>query len=135
MRRLGRRGAYLLLSAFIYLGHGIAFLLAPTTPAARTSLAFALALAPLKVWGIFWLVAGVIAAVSAFRRGPRSDRWGFYALIVMATCWASIYLAAAVLGSGTRFANGAIAAMLYGSLAGVILIVSGWPEPGARDQE
>lgn len=131
---VGRRGAYLLLKSLMYVGHGAAFLLAPSTPVMRSSLSVALTIAPLKAWGVLWLAAGLVAAWSAFARGPREDRWGFYALITMATTWAAFYLAAAITGTGTGFARGAIGAMLYLSLAGVILIVSGWPEP-ARDPQ
>lgn len=129
---VGRRGAYLLITSLLYLGHGAAFLLAPATRTGRSSLSVAASIAPLKVWAVCWLVAGVIAAWSAFRHGPRQDRWGFFALIVMATTWATFYFAAAFVGAGTGFAGGFIGAMLYLSLAGAILVVSGWPEPRVR---
>lgn len=125
--RVGRRGGYLLLKAVMFAGHGLLFLLWPPTPALAAALRVPLTLAPLRVWGGVWLAAAVVAAASAFRRGPGSDRWGFLALILVASFWASSYVAGAVIGTG-GFARGMVAALLYSTLAGVIVIVAGWPE-------
>jgi hypothetical protein len=128
-RRVGRRGAYLLVKSVIYAGHGVLYLLVPPTPALAETLRLPLALAPLWVWGLAWTAAAAVAAGCAFRQGPRADRWGFQALIIMASTWAGCYLAAALVGFNTAtFARGAVGALLYAALGGTVLVVAGWPE-------
>lgn len=130
MSRPGRRGAYLLIKATLFPGHGLLYLTVPASANLAAALRFPLATAPLRVWALAWLAAAAVAAGSAFAPGPDADRWGFYALIAVATLWAVSYAAGAVLPGAAAggFARGMISALLYAALAGVVLVVAGWPE-------
>jgi len=130
VRRPGRRGGYLLIKAAMFAGHGALYLSTPVTPNLAAGLRFPLATAPLRVWALVWLAAAAAAAASAFADGPDGDRWGFYALIAVAALWAVSYAAGAVLPGAAAgvFARGLLSALLYAALAGVVLIVAGWPE-------
>lgn len=130
---VGHRGAFLLLFAVVYGGIGLTYLAYPLPPASRGSLKMVLALAPIGVWGWAWIAAAAIAAVCAFGDGPRKDRWGFLAMSLMAALWSADYVYAGITGSGgLTFARGTLGALLYGALAGAIMICAGWDEPGRR---
>lgn len=128
--QVGRRGAYLIIMSFIFLGHSLSYFVSPLLPITQSNLRLPLDIAPIKFWASVWLVVALIAFVSAFRKSPDKDKWGFLSLSILSFFWAVSYSWAAVAGwSEGAFARGLIAALLYGSLAGVIVIVSGWNEP------
>lgn len=129
-RRVGRRGAYLLIKSVVYLIHGWLYLTESATPALRAALRMPLAVAPLRVWAAVWLAAGLVAAISAFARSPAADRWGFLALIAVGSFWAVSYGWAAVAGwSAGTFARGLLGFAFYAAIAGVVVVVAGWREP------
>lgn len=131
--RVGRRGGYLLIKSVVYLIHGWVYLTIPATPPLRAALRMPLEVAPLAVWGAVWLAAGLAAAAAAFARDPGHDRWGFLALIAVGSFWAVSYLWASIGGwSVTAFARGLLGAAFYAAIAGVVIVVAGWPEPPGR---
>ncbi|MEU3613542.1 hypothetical protein ABZ725_14660 [Streptomyces sp. NPDC006872] len=86
---------------------------------------------PLDVWGWLWITAGLVAIVSSFL--PQgSDRFGFFALVMVVAPWIISYLYAWWDGG---FPRGWIAAALYGGLAIGIMVVAGWGEPPRPKRE
>lgn len=127
---IGRRGAYLLVKSVMFAVHGILFITLPLTSSLRSTLTLPLAIAPLPFWGCVWFTAGLVAGFSAFQPSPAKDRWGFLVLITVASFWAVSYTWSAIAGfNAGAFGRGLIGAALYASLAGVIVVVSGWNEP------
>ena len=83
-------------------------------------------LAPLWVWGTAWAVAAAACATAAFRR---DDRWGFFAAEAIKVLWASVLLGGAITGEIPR---GLVAAAVWVAFAGIVWLISGWPEPSQR---
>lgn len=127
---LGRRGAFLALfgGAFILIGQ--ALMQTDETQVVRHVFRFALALAPLWVYGVAWIVCGVIALVDGLlQRG--SDAIGFAFASLMPTIWTIVYLAAWI-GDDLGFKNLWQSAVLYALIAGAISCVAGMPETPAH---
>lgn len=123
-RILGRRGAILLSYGVVWSLIGYGQLISPQ--ADRRGLKVLLDLMPLTVWAWCWIVAGLVAAVSAFL--PQGLDWvGFLALPLIVFPWMLAYLVAWwPLGT---FPRGWVAAAIYGALAAPVIVVAGWREP------
>lgn len=124
--RVGRRGAVLLIFAFI---DGVVAwsLIDPQSRSQVGRLATYRALvdvAPLVVWAWLWAGAGVVLAVQAF---SRSDRWGYAVALGIKAVWAA-GLGASWLVYGAPRAW--LAAATWAVLAALVLVISGWHEPG-----
>ncbi len=76
--------------AFIILG-GINYLATTIPEPNRTYLSFALDFAPARLYGWIFIVAGVLAIVSAYCHFDR-DRWGYLLTSVLAGSWATVYV-------------------------------------------
>ncbi|MFJ5967872.1 hypothetical protein [Streptomyces sp. NPDC093060] len=122
-RALGRRGAILLCYGTVWALYGYGVLISPQPN--QLGLNLAIQLLPLQVWGVLWIIAGVIALVSAWL--PSGFDWpGFLALPVIVLPWMTSYFVAWLQGDFTR---GWIAAAVWAAIAVPVLVVAGWPEP------
>lgn len=126
--RVGRRGAALLMFAFIDAVYSYSFL-NPTPEQRRfTALRFLADIAPLWFFGLLWGAAGIVCFVSAFRR---HDRWGFAAAMGIKVLWGLLFVWAAAAGVSRAY----VSAALWLAVAGWVGIISTWPEPpSARDR-
>lgn len=124
-RRLGRRGAILLLKGVIATLYGYGQLIQPIPD--RRGLRLLLDVMPLHAWGVAWMCAGVIALVCAWLGGDH-DWPGYLAVWLISVPWAlSNLLSWWPLGTNPR---GWIAASIFGAFGLVCLVAVGWPEPG-----
>lgn len=90
----GVRGYYLICWGIGYLGVGLSYILNPTEKRMEAFSWLPISQNP-DEWGWVFLVAGIIAIVTAWRPPDRAtnraDRWGFTALFVAPLIWAVIY--------------------------------------------
>jgi hypothetical protein len=91
LRPLQRHSLVLLVGGMVYIGLGWIFMTTEElSPVREATLALALEHAPLKTWGFIFVVAGILAVISA--RWPSfSDRWGYAILTGLASGWAGMY--------------------------------------------
>jgi hypothetical protein len=122
LRRIGRRGAALLMFAFIDSVYAFS-LFNPLPEYRRTpTVLFLGAVAPLWLWGVLWAASAVACFVCAFLR---HDRWGFASAMAMKTLWGLLFVFAAFMGLDRAY----VSAALWLAMAGWVGIISTWPEP------
>jgi hypothetical protein len=124
-RRVGRRGAALLVFAFIDLTIGWS-LVEPESRAQAQSLPSyqaMLAVAPFAVWGWLWITVGLVCAAQA---PARFDRVGYGAAIGIKVVWAGCFLASWLIYAAPRAWLGAAT---WAVVAALVFLVAGWPEP------
>ncbi len=125
VNRIGRRGAALLFFGLLDLVYGYSLIWPGVSDLSLLSpnLKFLASLAPLMMWGVLWIIPGILAVVCAFLK---EDRWGFTGVIAVKMMWGVIYLAAAVTGQVDR---AYVSATLWLCVAGFVAVISTWPEP------
>src|SRR4051812_40271372 len=122
-RRIGRRGAILLILAIVDVAYGLSLMAPPPDSIGEAATVWRQHYAPLWVWGMGWLVIAVILIVSAFLR---DDRLGYAAAIGWKIAWSVSTLASWVIGGVPR---GWVSSIIWGVVAGMIVVIGGWPEP------
>lgn len=125
----GRRGAFQVLFAAVYIIIGLSFVLTPGAGTRQDSLRWVTAFVPLVPLAALWIVAGVLGAVSAFKPRPR-DWFGFAALVFAPAFWGSLFFIGAVTGSPTAYVSAAI----YWLFAAAPMVVSGMQGANDRDR-
>lgn len=126
LRRVGRRGAALLVFAFIDVVIGWS-LVDPSTrkeTAALPTYAAVQQAAPLPVWGALWLAVAVVCTVYAFRW---RDAPAYACAIAIKLVWAGGFLGSWAFYGAYR---GWLGAATWGVVAALVYLISGWPEPG-----
>jgi hypothetical protein len=122
-RRVGRRGATLILLGLIDLTFAYSYL-NPGPPQYRSpATLFLQTVAPLWFWALLWAGVGVIVLQQAFQD---NDKVGYSSAVVLKVLWALLHT------GGTLFADlhrGYVVAMLWLVLSGWVYIISTWPEP------
>jgi len=126
-RRIGRRGAVLLLKGGMAVLYGYSQLVEP--PASTESIRLLLLGMPRHGWAWLWIAAGVTALACVPQRRGR-DWLGFAAVYLVASAWALSALASWWLYDNPR---GWITALIWAAYGGVAAIVVGWPEPAALE--
>jgi hypothetical protein len=123
--RVGRRGAALLIFAFIDLVIGWSLLDPQTQAQAQALPAYQamLAVVPLSVWGWWWITVGLVCVVHAF---VQRDRVGYGAAIGIKVVWGGGFLASWLVYEAPR---GWLGAATWGVFAALVYLISGWPEP------
>lgn len=125
----GKRGAFLCLHALVYIGIGVTYITTPN----RTVQVFGWLpdFLTLDVLGWVWIVAAVVGVLSAFIHDPpRTDKIGYAVMTSVPLLWAGLMLISWLTGYNS---TGLIAAVVYGGFAGVIMLVSSWPNPPPID--
>lgn len=121
--QVGRRGAILLILSVIDVSYGASLISPPADSLTTAAIQWRQHYAPMFVWGVCWLVIGMVLIVSAFRR---ADAVGYSAAIGWKIVWALTTLASWIFGNVER---GWVAAIIWGTFAGMVWVISGWPEP------
>lgn len=124
----GRRGAFQIVLAIVYLLIGASFFVLPSNPSRDHAFTW---LHPvlLNAAAVLWIIAGATALVCAFLPRPK-DAAGFVALVFAPGIWVGLFLAAAAV---TGSIPAALSAIVYGAFGAVPLIVSGMEGPRDRD--
>lgn len=122
-RRVGRRGAVLMLKGVMAALYGYSLLVQP--PVDQRGIRLLLDLMPVQAWGWAWIAAGVLAVGCAWRRQGR-DWPGFPAVLVVVVPWSLGSLASWWLYDNPR---GWASAAIWAAFGGVTAIVAAWPEP------
>lgn len=118
-QRIGRRGASLLFFALLDLVYGWSLVLPEKATKASPLFVYLARVVPLGVWGLAWVLVGVVLLVSAF---VADDRAAFGLAAFWKVLWGLLTLASGI----PRAYAGAV---IWVALAGFILVLSGWPEP------
>lgn len=122
-KRIGRRGAALLVFGVIYFLSGFPLLV--ETPRQEIHVY------ELRIWALLFVASAVVAMVSAFRKHARSDRLGFVGLLTVGWLW-TVYC---VFSSILHIFNPGFFPNLWGqsievaALMVLVMVCSGWPEP------
>lgn len=125
--RVGRRGAALLLFAVIDLIIGWS-MLGPVGEQLRAVPAYraAVAVAPPCVWAGVWITVGLIC----LSQSPRRRDWpGFAAAVAVKAVWGGCFLYSWLV---FRVDRAWVGAVTWGLVAGLVFVISGWPEPRRR---
>lgn len=127
--RVGRRGTFLLFLAmldWIY-----AYSLAYPTPAAVSTptYTFLSHIMPLDVWASLWAVVGTVCLVYAFRY---RDAPGYAAAMFIKILWAMTFFLGWLFVGVER---GYLSTAIWGAFAGVLAIISTWPDPAKWEGE
>lgn len=122
-RRLGRRGASLLIYGAMWFISGLPLLV--VTPPGLIHIA------ELRLWAAGFVGSGALAILAAFRRSPRADRFGFLSLTLVVTLWVVYVLTTWVLHItvGGVYGVGPISAVVDILLLVKVNIDAGWSEP------
>lgn len=127
LRPWRRHSAAVLIAGGVYIALGITYLTTAPTVSRTDSLAVALFVMPLRGWGVVWIVAGVLAAISS-RWPPASETWGYQALSGMASLWAAFYvLGVLAMGSPVQSLT---SGLVWGLIAFLWVIIAGLRNPG-----
>lgn len=121
---LGRRGGFLLTLGSGWVGYGASIALNARYGTSR-GIAILTHVAPVTVWGGFWIAAGTMAVTAGLRRGQLIDNLGFICISVPPMFWGAAYAAAWYTGAYQPVWGSAIAWLAE---VGGFLIVSGWVE-------
>jgi len=95
-RRVGLRGAALLLAGIGWTTYGIGIITDPRYVVQR-GVSVLTRLWPLDWWGAVWIVCGLLALAAAVLR-PGRDAWGFGAVVLPPLVWAGAYIVAWLTG-------------------------------------
>jgi hypothetical protein len=125
----GRRGAFELLFAVVYVVIGLSFLFMPPSSSRADALRWLTDLLPLWPFASIWVVAGLTGAYSAFLSRPK-DWIGFFALTLAPFAWGCLFLIGIPLGSPLL---GAVGGLVYWLLSAATMVVSGMQGPTDRD--
>jgi len=124
----GRRGAFQLLFAGVYLIVGLSFMLTPGAGTRQNSLRWLTAYVPLEPFAALWIGAAILGVIAAFKCRP-ADWFGFAALVFAPAMWGALFFIGGILGSPAAFTSAAV----YWLFAAAPMIVSGMQGPNDRD--
>lgn len=91
LRPWRRHSLVLAVGGGVYFFVGLAYLLVPMTEARAAGLKLPLALVDIKVWGVIWMLFGMLAFAST-RWPPASETWGYTAMSSLSALWACFYV-------------------------------------------
>lgn len=124
LRPWRRHSLVLLVAGLVYMGIGYSYLFAPKTESRSKALYYAEWWFPLHIWGIVWLVIGVMALISS-RWPPASETWGYMALTGQASAWSAFYLFGVIFHDSpslnlSGFGVWALVAFLWWAISGLV---------------
>jgi hypothetical protein len=127
VRRIGRRGYFLLTLAAVDAAYGQTFVW-PKDPNQRAVNQYLINLVPFLedgaaawAWALAWWITGAFCLVNAFRR---EDRWGYG----MAVGLKIIYVGACLVAASEGMPNGTTRAIVWIFIASAVFLISTWPE-------
>lgn len=130
MRINGRRGAFQILFATVYLIIGASYVIVPSTASRRAALDWLTEVIPLDVIGWLWIIGALIAVTGAFL--PRPKDWYAYAVLTFVPAvWGAFYLISWMVGDSR---TGWLTSALYWVIAGAVMVVSGMQGTKDRDE-
>lgn len=124
IRRVGRRGGFLLLIGAVWILNGLALATEPPPLHQQGQELIVELLAPLPAWGWVFVVGGILSIIYAFRK--RRDFPGYIGAIIPCVFWGSVEIVSFFLGLYNR---GLIASFVWVLVTCLVLLVSGWAEP------
>lgn len=86
-----RHSLVLVVAGLSYVGIGNSYILAKPSEAREQALVVALSWFPLEIWGIIWILVGLVAIISA-RWPPIAETWGYMVLTGFTAGWSATYL-------------------------------------------
>lgn len=125
----GRRGAFQILFAGVYLIVGVSFILTPATGLRQASLRWLTTYVPIEPFAALWILAALLGAVAAFMCRPR-DWFGFAALVFAPALWGALFFIGALAGTPAAYTSAAV----YWLFAAAPMIVSGMQGQNDRDR-
>lgn len=90
-----------MVAGFVYVIIGISYITAEATPSRTLALKYALDRFPMEVWGVLFVLAGLMAIVSS-RWPPISKTWGYIVLTSLSVIWALFYLAGVIFNDASN---------------------------------
>ena len=90
LRPWRRHSLVLAVAGSVYVLVGVVYIITPTRPDRAAALALLLHYAPIQVWGIIWVLSGVLALIST-RWPPPNETWGYTVLASISALWAATY--------------------------------------------
>jgi MFS family permease len=129
-RRLGRRGACLIVLGLAFIGVGINALLSGPPDTHHVGRYLLHNYLPFWVEALLWAGAGLAAVHASGKHGTGRDGYGFAALIVPLALRIVSYLGSflAYLVGLSGWGGGGVSAVVWTGLMALILIIAGWPE-------
>lgn len=134
MRRIGRRGASLLILSVVFLLYGLNILLASPLPEDEViygQYVILDAIAPLVVWGGAWVGCSLLAALQAFSRSADA-RGAFVSLTFITSVWGIAMLLSYAADVGARDPRILVNGLMWVGVAGLTIVVAGWKEDPRR---
>lgn len=130
-RRVGRRGAVLLIIAAIWNLFGLA--IATFRPEPGTSGRFQLTVLDSPGWAALWITCGVIAAGCAFgRRWGWDDTPGWVAGVLPPMAWSAMYALSWIWWLGSHgevgVARGWVGLVTWAFAVGLLQVIAGWED-------
>jgi hypothetical protein len=125
--KIGRRGAVLILYAFLYVLLGYGYVGTDTSQVAPAlKVATNLTAGSLAPWGVVWILVALIGFVTAFWP-PERDNWGFSTMAGMAYLWGGFFIVSWVFyGEEPR---GWVSGIIFMTFGAALSLIAGWPEP------
>ena len=90
LRPWRRHSLVLAVAGAVYIAVGAVYISVPLTHDRSAGLALPLHYAPAQVWGVVWVMVGVLAVIST-RWPPPNETWGYTILAALAAFWAAAY--------------------------------------------
>lgn len=117
-KRIGRRGVFLLFLGLLDILYGWSMLVTPLTPGIALHLVL-----PIEAWGWVWIGTGIFLIPGAFMR---ADRFFFAAASFLKAAWAGAWVS--VWWQDPLIPRAWVSVAIWAAFAGVVLVVSTWPE-------
>ncbi|MFJ3170647.1 hypothetical protein ACIPJK_07655 [Streptomyces roseus] len=118
-RRLGYRGAALLIAGVAWINYGTGILNDPRFGIARGATALT-SITPLSVWAWVWIGTGIASCAAAVLRSGQ-DWWGWLCAAAMPAIWAVAYTGARMLG---EFPQGWYSGITWGAFPALLAVLA-----------
>jgi len=128
LRPWKRHSTILLVVGMLYALIGLQYILSPTplTASRELSMIVLLKIAPLKIWAIVFIIAGIMTSISS-RWPPFEEKWGYMVLTGLSAMWAAGYLVGVVFFRSS--AGNLSQVILWGCLSFMWWAISGLLNP------
>src|SRR5215213_10409504 len=123
LSHIGRRGAFLLFLAEVDLIYALGMLFPTSLSLSYPTTRFLMQVSPLWVWGLLWLVVGIICLIFAFRE---KDAIAYAAAMFLKVLWGLTFLLGWIF---TGVERGYQSSAVWLTFAAICLLIATWPEP------